>query len=314
MGAKGKKLWGQLLWGTLRLPITFWQQVWNKTDSETLLGDDAYEITPIDEDAFQVKKFELSAAAVTFIEDYFESFPGTQDIRLPLVMTACTVTYEKGGGPGDYDETGIGAGRFSGSVNGSAQASAFCIPKLSATVPEIYSDNLPVKHCFFFLAVPSMTNILAKLTAELGVTVLEWPAFAPESHDLTLTGERVQASAKVAFSTSPDYVSIGSGESVEHSPVIQREHLPATLHAAFTFTALSTQSYSATGTMTLGGSISKTATATATGRVSPSSLAATSPTALPASGLYLYKPNVEPSNEFGYFFVHAIVFDFASLP
>jgi hypothetical protein len=323
--ANGKLLLGQLLYGIRRLAIPFTKQMMDKASADALVGDANTEITPNDQDSSEVRVFDAAGAEAAFEAEWIE-FAGTMDIPLPNRLSGCNVTYEKGGEAGEYNDAvtawGITAYHSIGlSVNGSAQASAFCIPKLVYDIIETYSQNLPVKHCFFYDADPTIANVLIRLSAELGAAVAEWPTFQPEAHTIVCIGQRVQSSAKGAAQVSDASSSggssfsesIGAGSSYEYAPSIQIERLPPTLHGTFSLDASDTITKTAEAMIDLGTGGSSTGTipaaAVAEGSVSPADFFATTPAGFP-SGLHLYKLLIEPNDEFGYFFVHAVVFDF----
>lgn len=317
--ANGDELLGQLLVSSLKVPVSFTQQMMDKAAADAKVGLPHYEVNPNDYDSSQVRHFALTAAAITFLEAYGQRFAGTADIRLPNVLTSCSVTFEEGGEEGDFTETAnTVTGSFSVSLSGSAQATAFSIPKLNAPIKETWSDGLPVEHVYLFSQSPSIATVLARAGNFMGVTVNAWPVFKPESVVITLIGQRAQSSAKVSLtnssSTGGTVETEGAGDSYDLSPNIQIERIPPTLHEEFTLTGSSSVTKYATGSIDVGFDINAEAIATATSSVSPTTIAATTPAALPTSGLYAYRIDVEPNGEIpDYFFVHMIVFDFASI-
>lgn len=323
---------GELLNGQLLLErhkqfiVPFTQQMMDKVSADALVGQALTEITPKDRDASEVRVYgpiDLSAFVL--------QAPGIERrMRLPDVMTALTVTYEQGGGDTDYTETNTNSATNPTSVGvslrGQAQASSFNIPKLVPVTTETWSFNQPVQHVWFYVqGSVTLAAVLARLTTIMGATVLAWPVFKPESITMTLVGTRVNGTCQVSFqasvasySGSSAVSSFGSGKGLEYSPIIEIQHIPATLHGAFTLSTTSDVTHTATasiasvgGPITGGGASSTSVSASAS--VSPTTISATSPAALPSSGLRLFDFELEPSEQYGWFFGHAILFDFAVL-
>jgi len=316
---------GQMMWGIHQLIIPFTEQEMDLTLVQAVLGDAHTEITPLDRQQDRVKIYTKPN-----LDSYWLSFDSTADIPLPNVMTALTATYENGGGDTNYTETGSdsasGSYHVGVSVSGQCQASAFSIPKLVPTITETWSSNLPVKHYFYFGSAFDIATVLSKLSTQLATTVNAWPVFHTATHKFTLFGTRVNATGRAscqgtAYShttgASASFTQ-GLGEGLDISPVIEVMQIPSTLHGSFSFTGTGSSSHNAVAAITISGSpISGggggTATAAATSSITPNTLAATTPSALPVSGLYLYKFDIEPAEIFGYFYAHAIVFDFSVL-
>lgn len=330
---KGRSFVGQLIHGIRRITIPFTQQMMDKTSADALVGTAETEITPNDWDSSQVRTYDTSAIGPLLLAEWF-AVPGKAPVGqdLPDVLTELSVTYEIGGGVGNYNETvtanATGNLNVSGSANGSAQASSFVMPKIKTAFRPQYRQVLPVTHCYFYAAPPITTaSILARLSGPTGLnaTVLDWPAFKPVGHTLTLSGRKANVSARKAYQVSYSeseasttfIQSNGSGTSEDVAPSKDFVQIPPCLHGAFSLTAGVGTIYNATATITvnagvLGGGGTVTAQAHAEGSVTPSVLSATSPAGLPASGLYLWKVDVDATDEFGYNFVHAVVFDFAN--
>lgn len=296
--------------------------------ASTLAGNAETELTPQDAGSTLVKVYDISGAQTALLA-LFITFAGSMNISLPPVLTALSVAYEKGGGAASYseenDNLAAGSASISGSASANAQADAFSIPKVSPTIVPTFADNLPVVHYVFYLASPTQANILARLLAG-GVTASAWPIFKPLPIILTLFGSKVNSSAKANASASLSVsdagastsTTQGAGDGYDTTPQIDYLQIPPTLHGSFSLTASSSQGNGAVATALVIGTVSAaggpiTATATATGSVSPSSISATSPAALPTSGKYLYTVSVDPGGELGLYMVNAVVFDFATI-
>lgn len=327
----GRHFPSQLIFGSRRLDIPYEEWVSDWEHAQAYVGQPHFEVTKKDFDSYTIRAFgdvDLSGFWLTY--DGIE-----RRMRLPDVLTELTLTYEKGGGSTTYTESGVSTATGNYSVGmslaGTAQASAFTIPKLIPNITETWSFNPPVSHYFYYGQAFDQATIIAKLAAKLGVAVNPWPIFKPESLIFKMVGTRVNASGRAtaqgsAMSRGADASateSHGFGFGLDIAPVIETQTIPPTLHGAFTLSPSSDgESHTgvtligATGIISTGGG--GTATAASTGSVTPTSVSATSPTALPTSGLYLFDFDVQPDAEFAnagsnWYFAHAVIFDFAKI-
>lgn len=320
--SNGKLLYGQLMFGAHQLPIQFTEEMMDSTSARALLGQAHTEITPNDQDSSKVKVY-----TTPDLSDYWLSYDGIERrMRIPDILTDLELTFETNGAASSYTDSGtnLGTGTYhlGQSASGQCQASAAVIPKLIHSIREIWSFNPHVTHYFYFGTAFDQATILAKLAGKLGVSVNPWPVFKPESLVFKGVSQRNNASARVAVqgtagSTSSSQTQ-GHGDGYDHNSLVQDIQLPATLHGSFTLSpSTSTLSKDAVGsasfTGTMNAAAGATAHAVAVGSLTPSSVSATSPAGIPSSGLYLFDFDIEPAEEFGWFFAHAVVFDFAIL-
>lgn len=323
--------------------VAFTQRVMDLASANALLGDTRTEIIPHDKLQSIVRVYTPSASDY---EDYSESMPGTTNLQLPDILTGIVITYNKSENEGENEQVagfGIasGSGSFSFAPVSSAQAGASIIPNAQVNIQQVWAQNVPVVHYGFFMAVNSSSaQILARLTAIAGASVFAWPVFRPESHTLTLKGAQVSISQtaslteQMVFSDTDHWSwrwTEGAGISLEGGVSINSIRIPPTLHGIITPTGGT--SSTATATTSVSVSVPQVSTTTSpalnvltlpyvntptpasetiTASVTPTSLAATTPSALPTTGLYLLSIN-PGEQEYGYLFMVATVFDFADL-
>lgn len=324
--SSGRLLHGQKLHGPLMLPATFTRIMDEAATTADPLCDGTAnrEVEPKDRQASEVTEYNID------LSEFFLSYDGFERrMRLPPVLNDLQVQYVVGGENNDYIETagqtGSGAFSVSASLAGSAQAAAYCIPKIIPNTKEAWPYEMPAKHCFFFAPPGNLTtaDYLTRLSIQLGVSVSAWPVWLTESLTFITTGERVNASARATLQASfathssgasaTQSIGFGSGTSV--SPNIEITQIQPTLHGAFSLSGSAGTSQSASTTISSSGVITLaaggTANAVAAGTVSPTSVSATSPANLPSSGLYLYDVEMEAASTFGQFLLHAVLFDFS---
>ena len=216
------------------------------------------------------------------------------------------------------------------SANGRGQGSASVTPELIPVFNSIWTDDLPILDYFFFLPNPvTLSAVLAKVSTLAGAAVSAWPVFKPKSHTFVLIGQKVslsaEATARCAVSLNASDVSEtqsqGHGLNYDFGSTVRSVTIPECLHAALTLTGSTTNTSAAAatadatvlpGTNFPGAHDSSSAGASAAGLVTPASIGATSPPALPASGLYLKSSDVALF-KWGYSTVRCRVFDFGAL-
>lgn len=324
--ANGKTLFGQLMYGVRQIIVLYQQQSCDLPTANAQLGNAYTEITPTNDVNSEVKVY-----TAPDLSGFFETFTTNEDIELPNTLSALSVTYVSGGGDASYVESGAGSAAGTSfaiglSVSGTATASASCIPKLLYTIDTPVTQKVPIINCVFFSTAVDQTTILAILTTKLGATVLAWPLFKPKPLVFTLIGSRATASGRADYSGSVSSTAAGAtltkssgfGTGLDFTPIIEQQQFPPMLHGSFTLTASSSLTHAGSTVVTIsGGPISGgssgTAFAIAGGSVTPTSISATSPAAIPSSGLYLYSVSVSESLTFGNYLINAKVFDFASI-
>ena len=331
----GEVLNGQLYDRKDDLVIQYTQQMRNAGNATAEnLGDARTEIVPNSQDSSRVTIFTAPTAALDAI---VHSYPTTINVELPDTLVSITASYNslKGEGVGREDNTAFTSGT-SGSLNvdlrGSGQSSFSIIADIIADISNTSARgrDVPATEYFFYMPSPvTQGQILARLLTITGQTVNTWPRFTPKVHVLTAKGQqmnlRVGAHVNQSWSFSPSNTSgsttWGDDYSWDGGVTVRTYTLPPLIHGPISITS-PVQQGSAIATAyadVVGGEnfppkrveITKTI-GPLTASVTPSFLAATTPSAIPSSGLYLYRSDAE-NHEFGYMKVRAIVVNFANV-
>lgn len=287
-----------------------------------------------------------TSAFGALIDTLFYTFPSTENIDFPKVLTDLILVWDLAAGNGDYTENGVctlAVTPFSVSLaaEGQGQGSASVLGDLIPVFAPQPPANLPVIDYFFFLPNPvtlaqilTRASAIATILAGSAKTVSAWPVFSDKVETFILTGQKASASCRAvarcavtAGSGGSSVSSSGQGGSLDLGASVKAITLPACIHGAITptvlpsgTTTLTTNTASASASAILapnalwtGASATPTPiNASATGELTPATLAATPVPALPSSGLYLYKPDVAPYKA-GYCTVRARIFDFSVL-
>jgi hypothetical protein len=332
----GEVLHGQLLDKDFRVKIPFTQQVQNfkQGGSSPNLNSAGYEITPIDANSTEDKHFDYTALDAAKLALFWQN-PTFISFSVPDELTALTPIFatSKGTGSGTSTPTAVSSGStWSVSVTASNQGSSSLdyLPDLQPSFKTFDTSNVPAIECYFFTSESStLASILTLLTTKLGDTVLAWPAFRPALHTFTLIGQSLDLSCNASIQLSASASSGNTSGATNGSTSIANQKRTSirsfditrpVLHGALTISpssASDTVSVTAGASVTASGSASGTAGAgdtvgpvTITASISPTSLSATSPAAVPTSGLYL-KEIVPQANDGDLFLQRAIVVDFA---
>lgn len=309
-------------------------------------GNAATELDPIDRAAVRQRVWDVAAITAEYLAANL-SFPGKTVVSsLPNVLQSYTVTYNKSSGAGADNHpisqqghviTGGGSGSLS--PRSRAQGSAAIIADVTWNIKTLQGVQVDCTHYYFYLASPiTLAQVLTKLAVLAGVAVTNLPVFKPQTHQVKVYGGQVslQASADTTVglgwsenssgtvtSTSKRF-EYGDGYSQEVGLTTRILTIPPTIHGTLTVTGATTDTETVTATVVAdtmavsGPTVSIPAilnsptpiTATVTAGVTPTSLSATSPAAVPTSGLYLVDHDATPA-EFGLLLVHAVVVDFA---
>lgn len=275
----------------------------------------------------------------SILDNYSAVFANTADINFPEVLTALTVYWSTSIGEGTnteagaMDVNGTSNVQLGLDVRASAQGSTSIIPELIPTISKIYGESMPVTDYYFFLPLPvTQAQILSRLTVLAGSTVNAWPIFKPVPRTFILDGKKLSASLegnlhyKVSVDTTGTSTgkSSGVGRNFDAGSSVRAVTLPPMLNAALSVknsggTDESTKTQSATVDTSaaisdsgVGMSVSDSLTLVSQASVTPASIGATSPAALPSSGLYLLRCDTELFRD-GYAACRARVFDFAAL-
>lgn len=337
----GKLFYGQEYDRRFNLSYPFVQQMLNyrlngsSVYTSSQQGDSATDLSPKDLDAVLSRKYDLTAILAS-LDAYFVKYDVPIQVDTPAVLVSIGVVFNKGEGASEDSHpvanqafAFVGTGNASLTPRASSQSSASVQP---AIYPELkrYPRDIVAKGCEFF-STPTFTeaDLLATLTTKLGSTVLSWPVFVERSETIICQGQQASVSAKAdtdvtGFVTAPDKqgyaYQYGQGTSTEISTNNTITQLPPCIHGAITITP-DTDTADATAEATADSADvvinavtvneitnqTGTITVTAIGTITPNTLSATPVPAVPTSGLYLYRWDVDTSIGFGRTFIRAFV-------
>lgn len=274
----------------------------------------ATEVVPNDRQSALVRTY--TAPTTAQFRAAARIYSDTADIQLPDVLESITVTFNQNKGEGNHAENGGGisagqTGNLTLSLNSRAQSSIAILPDIQPNIKRYYTRNLSVTKVLFYMTGASITQaaMLTELGVILGSTVLAWPVFRPVAHTLTLNGFQLSLSADadvqqhVSWNSSNVTRSYGqgTGKSYDAGVSVKTVRLPETIHGAISLaTPTKTDKlkvkaeagWTSEGTAAnwpLINSVSDIESAELTAFITPGTLAATSPAAIPTSGLYLYE-------------------------
>lgn len=347
-GTEGKHQSGQTAQNEIGfvLPFIEWMAPYRDNGSGVLItgfeDDQAYDITPIDDQFAKVRLTDTAEIAI-LLAAIAVAVPTTiQRLEFPDTLTAVTATYNSATGAGTdshpasqqgFDIFGSGSGSLTPSST--SQGSASIMPDVQPTIVTRNATSVPaMEYTFYMPSGTTQAQILTRLTALAGASVLAWPKFKPEYVILTLKGQQVSVSAKASTNVSGGGTNDsgqsgfqwGNGTSEEASVNVTTKTIPPTIHGSITITGATS---SATATASADAStpvfaplspatqpaITNTASVSlnANASISPSTISATaSPTAVPSSGLYVYSLNPGPLT-YGEVIFQAVVVDFSTL-
>lgn len=244
----GEITYGQLLDQQLGVVRPFTQQVQNVPklgQPVEAFGQPATEITTIDANASQVKKFNF-ADIISALEAQTFSYQNIISFDLPSILKSIEVIYN--GSSGEGDDNSVGSGDASGSPfqlsltsNSKSSGSASIIPDTIEVIEAPLAIDIPaITYEFWLPDASSQATLLAKLTTLAGATVLAWPIFKPEMVTLSMGGQTASLSANASV-TKSKYVSddsntdtsiVDQGYSIEAGVTIRTKEISPTLHAA----------------------------------------------------------------------------------
>lgn len=343
----GNILYGQQYDDQVDIAVPFTEQIQNFADGESAeaLGNARTEILPVDYNASKVRTFtaptqaELDDSAVRLFENI--------SFALPDTLVGVTAYYTQANGvDGTASETGNGAsvgatGSLSINLSASSQGAAGLVPEVFINILPTTAVDVPCTVYLFYIADTSTrAQILTKLTALAGATVLDWPQFKPKPTTLFLLSQQVELSARanlgqtatVTDTTSSYAQSEGTAVSKSLGLTMKVITIPPTIHGSLTIANSTTSSKTVNAgasvqvTRTAGGWLNSTywpartvttspnpATATAAATVLSEAFTDTIPTtggtvAVPTSGLYC-RLQTQPW-KFGFMQVRAEVVNF----
>lgn len=304
--------------------------------------------TPVDKDAAAVEDYDLSGVAAELEADIIK-LPGKTTLpQLPDVLSAVAVTFNKTVGTGTsshpQSQQGFNIAGFGGATanpKASANGSAAILPSVVETRKTYRNRLVNCTHLFFWLPQSNtLTDVLTKCTTAMGAAVLDLPVFDDVSHQVSLKGQQVSvhadADTTVTFSISQGPAGsfnktkayeYGSGSSVEVGASVHVETLSPAIHASLTISS-NTDSQAATATVDASAAAvvgdagteitAKVNTPTATSATASGSalfengtatVAATTVTDIPKSGLRLVDVTPQSDSNFAYTKVHAVIVD-----
>jgi len=260
---------------------------------------------------------------------YYRAMAMSIEVPLPHVLVDLELTFQGNTGAGSYPEPTAQTDGTSWSFNVTASATAVAavVPTLIYRILAPEANNVQATQYEFLLPNPvSLAQIIAKLQAIIGgnPTINVWPNFHPVALNFLAFAEKfniqVSANSAASQSDSGDYsYSYGNGYSNDYSPSLNQVDIPPTIHGSFSLSntgnvqtgiAAADASFYSPLTGTITNAITEAATATAI--LTPTSVAATSPAAIPSSGLQLYKYSGRNYADDWMMYV-CIVFDAATL-
>lgn len=339
----GALLHGQLVDNDFGLAIPYTEQVRNFSygGQAPEIGQNGAEVTVIDAGASQVKIFDYTAIDAAKLEIFVQN-PGFISFDLPEELISLTAIFStsKGEGAGTSTPSAVSAGTsWSVGVSSSNKGSSSLdfIPDLQPGIKTFWTRNVPCIECYFFTSESqTLANILTRLTTELGSTVLVWPKLKPKRQTFTMKGQslslsggaNLQLSASKNSSNTSYSDNVGLDTQIETKTILRSLDLPPYLHGELTITSdvggMTPWKTSDTVGIVVGTSITvgtpmpvKTiasggtiAPITVSSEIYPHTIAATSPAAIPTSGLYLM--DIRPqANVRDLFLQLAVVVDFA---
>lgn len=277
----------------------------------------------------------------TSLNNFVLRYPKKISLDLPRVLKSIAVVWNEGSDIGQRDNYfyNVSSGEsysISGDNDDTDKSSVSLSPEVQIEWEDYSANNLMGEVAVFYLPMtPAITEaiILAKLTALLGAAVIKWPVFKTRSSTLSLLGQSASVSVSTNASMSrtisdsvvtASRLQYGHGDNISKNLTNGAVQIPPCIHGLITVTGTTTRTESVSALATspiaisgqIGGDIAlyplHTRTIEVNGSVSPTSLAATEPAAVPTSGLYLTDMSVQPW-EYGYAKVYAEVFDSANL-
>lgn len=325
----GRLLHGQQYFPDKDLVVQYTERMHDKDSADALLGATRTEITPNDRDSSVVKVYTDPTDIDSLV---IKGIARVRLSELPPVLTGIQVVANQQTGTGDYAETFTGSSGgdhqdLSVNINGSSQNSASVMVDIIPTI--VTYDNIAVwasRYFFYMTGTITTATIAARLTTIIGSTVNVLPIFKPLGLTFMCTGQSaaVRVEAKSAQSNyasatfQSDTTSTGRGHSTDGSVTIRAVEIPPTLHAAGSLTNWYREvKAAATATAsTFINTVAQTVTVTRetplqVAQITPVSYAATSPTSVPTTGLYLTDSDFSPDKEWGRTRIFAEVVDFS---
>ena len=269
------------------------------------------------------------------LQNYLVSLPTRTDIQMPTILKSLDTfwTFDSSLSDGDSEGTSIFPTGSTGmkvdaSAGSSGNASMTAVPSIKIETETIFGSDISATIYFFYYNAGngSMTesNLITRLSLLINKPVSAWPIFKPKSHTIVTNGGKITATAQAqADQTKVVTLDGQEGESTskkeEFGWSVDRNldiiTLNPTIHGNLDITNASKYSSiyaTASARAKLTGdfdlSASKSASANVNISVSPTSFAATSPSDVPRSGLYIVSSKAEPY-KWGWVKCSALVID-----
>ena len=255
------------------------------------------------------------------LNSYLVSLPSRTDIQMPTVLKSVKVewTYDTSGSDGESESSGSMPANSGATLECRAASSGMfretAIPSVYTEIETVYGSDVQVTVYFFYInsnnGSVSESNLRNRLSQLIGTTVNTWPIFKPLARTIIAVGATATASAKaVADQTLLRTIDglEGNAEGIQEEKSFSRDinkdvvSISPTLHRALVIenaTQYSRVGARASASARLSGDFDATARASdSTGSISvgvrPTSFAATNPSDIPRSGLYLIDSSAEP--------------------
>lgn len=341
--------WGQTIDATTGVAIPFVQFTAPYTQNAAgervtgYEGQDNTEIQPKGDTEAQIRITDPDNALGAILDALVVSNATTiPSISFPPTLTGVTVTFNTNEGAGvdshpadqqSFTVYGSGSGTLNPTSN--SQGSASIIPDAQPIIEERFHENVDaMEYTIYGENGDTPSDIRGKLGTLISATILAWPQFKPKSITLTVQGQSASVSAKAdtrvfaggtTDSGSAGY-EYGNAQSKETGVQTKSIRISPTLHGAITITGASDTATAAADAdastdIFAPGSLgeqpaipnTKSVSVDVTGSVTPTSITATTPAAIPTSGLYA-RSITAGSQQFGIRTIYQIiVVDFANL-
>ena len=276
----------------------------------------------------------------TSLDTYSISFPSRMDIQVPDTLKSIEVIWSQDSGAGYSNSEWLGnaigtSGSVSGNETDTATATATVKPELKIDIQKSWGSDIPVRVIAFFIQTVNgsvtESSLRQRLTSIIGPN-LPWPLFKPVSHTIVLTGAKVGVSVSAGATVAASFSEVNSsydkssrvGSDRDGSLSVQALTIPATLHPTISIGGGTTKEQTVSVSVKTGFAqngfyfaplnfdVENNGAAVARGSVSPTVLPATSPPAVPTSGLYVIRTSVEPY-KWGWAKCTAVVLDASNL-
>lgn len=264
-----------------------------------------------------------------YLNSYMLSIPTRIDLDIPDVLESLSVIYTEVKSESDGDSEGSASAsgnnyRVQAGSNRFGSSSYEIRPQLLRRIKRTWGRDLPATAKFFFLPIQNGT-VSESAIMQKADTTQKWPVFKPRSNTIVLQGFRISVDVlagvkeekAVSAEDTSNSVSKDVREDYSIALTVDTIDLPFTINQNLTISNSSkSASVSANARVKLTDKLSASAdaseSATGTASVSPTSIPATSPSALPTNGLYLIQSRIEPYR-YGYAKCSVVVFDAANL-